>query len=102
MPDTGMFYLHTVRFSVDGDSPSPRRAIEFVRAQCNECRGIFRASTPPLLENINGGGVVLVCPSCSARQAISIARFEEFVARFPMGNLKGRRPLPIAQTSERV
>lgn len=89
MPDTGMFHLYDVRFSAEAAIPT----IEFIRAQCSACRGIFRASERPLLENIPGGGAILTCPACSRRQAISGARFVEFAARFPMGNAEGSNPL---------
>lgn len=82
MPDTGMFYLYEVGCDRSGDGASPGPLVEFVRAECNSCQRIFHASEPPCLQNIAEGGAVLVCPACGQRQAVAIARFEEFVARF--------------------
>lgn len=90
MPDTGLFFL----FEVCG-SPANEPAfttIDLVRAQCITCLGTFKASEPPHLRNLPGGGAVIVCPECGARQAIAGARFAEFVKRFPSGNCTTYKP----------
>lgn len=90
MPNTGLFYL----FEVEGNPSQATQAtcgsIGRVVAQCLACQNIMRASKPPELLNIVGGGAVLQCPACPNRQAISGARFAEFMQRFPTGNLTGR------------
>lgn len=82
MPDTGMFFLYEVRCQRSIDSAGHHTVVKRVQAQCNGCRRAFKAESPPTLQNIAQGGAVLTCPACERRQAISIARFEEFVARF--------------------
>lgn len=94
MPDTGLFFL----FEVCGSPPSATATaaayttIDLVRAQCISCLGTFKASEPPDLQNLPGGGAVIVCPECGARQAIAGARFAEFVERFPAGNCTTYKP----------
>lgn len=91
MPDTGMFYLFEVCCSpeaVDGEAYSE---IDFVRAECNSCQSIFKGTRPPRLEPIKGGGAVINCPGCGARQAVAGARFAEYMARFPSGNCDTHR-----------
>lgn len=96
MPDTGMFYLYEVAFHPDTGPQSAPQSIEFIRAECNGCRRMFQARSAPLLENVAGGGAVLSCPSCGERQAISIARFVDFVARFPHGNVDSHRAAAVS------
>lgn len=36
-------------------------------------------------------GAAIMCPECGARQAISGARFAEYMARFPSGNCETYR-----------
>lgn len=88
MPDTGMFYLYEVGCRPFVDSPKQVTSIDFVRASCNRCRRVFYACDPPHIKNIAEGGAVLRCPACGNHQAISIARFEEFVARFSNGHVE--------------
>lgn len=86
MPDTGVFYLFEVCCSPTKPARDAFPEIEFVRAQCNPCRNIFKATEPPGLDAIDGGGAAITCPKCGARQAISGARFAEYMQRFPSGN----------------
>lgn len=91
MPDTGMFHLFEVCCHPLRDAGAAYPEIEFIRAQCHGCGAIFKATQPPVLETIEGGGAVLSCPTCSARQAIAGARFAEYMARFPSGNCETYR-----------
>lgn len=86
MPDTGLFYLFEVCCSPTKLPGNAFPEVEFVRAQCHPCRNIFKATELPSLKAIDGGGAAITCPKCGARQAISGARFAEYMERFPSGN----------------
>ncbi len=92
MPDTGLFFLFEVCGSPTPANDSGYTTIDLVRAQCITCLGTFKASEPPDLHNLPGGGAVIRCPECGARQAIAGARFAEFVERFPAGNCTTYKP----------
>jgi hypothetical protein len=104
MPDTGSFYLYEVGCEHIGDQDDRRTAVTLVRARCNACQRMFQASDAPLLENISGSGTILTCPACGQRQAISIARLEEFISRFgcarvaPDRNVDARTPALAEQS----
>lgn len=91
MPDTGMFYMFEVCCSPTKLAGDAFPEVEFVRALCNGCRNLFKATEPPSLDPIDGGGAAITCPECGARQAISGARFAEYMARFPSGNCETYR-----------
>lgn len=86
MPDTGMFYLYEVCCHPTRAAGQSYAEIDFIRAECNACRTIFKATAPPILVALECGGAVLSCPTCEARQAIAGARFAEYMIRFPSGN----------------
>jgi hypothetical protein len=86
MPNTGLFYLYEVVRNPCQSINGTHSCIESVRAECLACRHVFLATQEPALLNIFGGGAALTCPRCSNRQAISDARFADFVVRFPSGN----------------
>ena len=86
MPNTGLFYLYEVVRTPGQKTAGTHPFINSVRAECLACRHVFLTAQPPCLLNIFGGGAALTCPRCSNRQAISDARFADFVARFPTGN----------------
>lgn len=81
MPDTGMFYLLEVKLQPCLGGVE----VDLVRAQCNACQRMFTARSRPELHNIGESGAVLACPKCGNRQAVSGARFLEFLTRFPHG-----------------
>jgi hypothetical protein len=81
MPNTGLFYLLEVNFA-----PCSRETkVSLVRADCNSCHHMFTGREEPELHPIGASGAVLTCPRCGSRQAISGARFLEFLVRFPCG-----------------
>lgn len=82
--DTGLFYLLAVVGVPAGSTQTTVNAILSVRAQCLTCHHTMEAAAPRLM-NIPGGGAVLDCPVCHARQAISGPRFAAFLERFPDG-----------------
>lgn len=86
MPNTGLFYLYEVVGNPSQATQTSCSAIESVRAECLACHHVFWATEAPALINISGGGAALICPKGDSRQAISGARFADFVARFPVGN----------------
>lgn len=86
MPNTGLFYLYEVVRNPGQKTYAAHPSIESVRAECLACRHVFVATQPPGLLNIFGGGAALTCPRCPNRQAISDARFADFIVRFPTGN----------------
>jgi hypothetical protein len=92
MPNTGLFYLFEVEGNPSQASQSTCGSLSRVAAQCLACNNIMRATKPPELLNIAGGGAVLQCPACPNRQAISGARFADFMQRFPTSKLTGRAP----------
>lgn len=89
MPNTGLFYLFEVACDPGQTAATSCGTIGEVQAQCLSCRHVFKASAPPALLNIYGGGAVLRCPRCAIHQAISGARFNDFANRFPAGNAAG-------------
>lgn len=91
MPDTGLFYMFEVCCSPTKTAQHAYPEIEFIRVQCSTCRHIFRATEPPSLEAFDGGGAAITCPQCGKRQAISGARFAEYMERFPSGNCEEYR-----------
>lgn len=91
MPDTGLFYLYEVLCAAKPSADDSCGPLQFVRAQCIGCCAILEATSAPSLLNIPGGGAVITCMECGSRQAISGARFAEFVRRFPMGNEAAHR-----------
>lgn len=80
MPNTGAFHL----LSVVGKADYVDEVLEelsSVTATCRSCGAEFSATSPASgLERISGG-VVLTCPKCGNRQAISEARFASFMKR---------------------
>ncbi|MET4680466.1 hypothetical protein [Stenotrophomonas rhizophila] len=93
MPNTGQFYL----LRVDGQADEAERLLEVTAVECSclPCGWTFTASSGQGLITV-AGGAVLVCPRCDNRQAVSLARFSEFIAR--VGS--GRRTAP-ADTDHR-
>ncbi len=87
MPNTGLFYLYEVTGTPSDATETSCGSIKAVRAECLACRHVFLAEEPPALLNISGGGAALQCPACPNRQAVSGARFADFVERFPQGNV---------------
>lgn len=82
MPNTGIFTLKAVA----AEQSEEGRILRLTRVAA-ECSSYGRASdlSPGAgLTDLNGAGV-LACPNCSTHQAISRARFEEFLRRFPSG-----------------
>ncbi len=78
MPNTGQFYL----LRVDGQGDESERLLEVtvVECRCLPCGCTFIATPGQGLITIPGGAV-LACPYCENRQAVSLARFSEFIAR---------------------
>jgi hypothetical protein len=80
MPNTGAFHL----LSVEGEANYSDEVLEELRsltAQCKGCAFEFTATSPSSgLEQISRG-VVLTCPKCCNRQAISGARFASLMKR---------------------
>lgn len=82
MPNTGIFTLK----AVDAEQSEEGRVVRLTRveAECSSCGRASDLSAGAGLTDLNGAGV-LACPYCSTHQAISRARFEEFLRRFPSG-----------------
>ncbi|WP_448129974.1 hypothetical protein [Stenotrophomonas rhizophila] len=78
MPNTGQFYL----LRVDGQADEAERLLEVTAVECSclPCGWTFTASPGQGLITVPGGAV-LACPHCDNRQAVSLARFSEFIAR---------------------
>jgi len=78
MPNTGQFYL----MEVDGQANEVGQLLEVTRVQCRclPCGWTFAAAPTEGLLAL-AGGAVLSCPHCENRQAVSLARFSEFIAR---------------------
>jgi len=78
MPTTGRFYL----LDVTGQDDGAGRLLELtcVQCRCLACDWSFTATSARGLIPI-AGGTVLACPHCDNRQAVSLARFSEFIAR---------------------
>jgi hypothetical protein len=93
MPNTGRFYLLEVTGKPEPGTDPPVCMIDYVRAECLGCHRVFCARCAPALVTIPRGGVVLQCPHCTNRQAISSARFEDFMDRFAKGCIPKRPDL---------
>ncbi len=91
MPNTGQFYLQRV----DGQANEAERLLEVTTVECSclPCGRTFTAVPGQGLITVPGGAV-LACPHCENRQAVSLARFSEFIARV------GNRACPIPADSE--
>lgn len=78
MPNTGQFYL----LRVDGQADEAERLLEVTAVECSclPCGWTFTASPGQGLITVPGGAV-LACPHCENRQAVSLARFSEFITR---------------------
>ncbi|MDX3935661.1 hypothetical protein [Stenotrophomonas sp.] len=78
MPNTGQFYL----LRIDGQADEAERLLEVTAVECNclPCGWTFTAVPGQGLISVPGGAV-LACPHCGNRQAVSLARFSEFIAR---------------------
>ena len=87
MPNTGQFYL----VDVAGQADEAGRLLEVTSVQCRclPCGWSFDALPGRGLIAI-AGGAVLACPHCENRQAVSLARFSEFIDRVGSGS----RPAP--------
>jgi hypothetical protein len=85
MPNTGLFYLLDVIGDASQEDPQALNRLAFVRAQCLQCHAILSLSGPPGLVNVAHGAAVLTCDRCTNRQAISGARFADFVRRVQHG-----------------
>lgn len=78
MPNTGQFYL--LRVDGQGDHDGKLLEVTCVECRCLSCSRVFVAVPAGGLIQI-AGGAVLACPSCENRQAVSLARYAEFMAR---------------------
>lgn len=98
MPNTGIFTLK----AVDAEQSEEGRVMRLTRvaAECSSCGRASDLSPGAGLTDLNGAGV-LACPHCSTHQAISRARFEEFLRRFPSG-LHQTSPKAAGITSDSV
>lgn len=85
MPNTGLFYLLDVIGDASQEDPQALNRLDFVRAQCLHCHAILSLSGAPGLVNVAHGAAVLTCDRCNNRQAISGARFADFVRRVQHG-----------------
>lgn len=83
MPNSGQFYL----LHVDGQADEAGRLPEVTAVECSclPCGWTFTASPGHGLIAVPGGAV-LACPHCENRQAVSLARFSEFIARVGSGS----------------
>jgi len=83
MPNTGQFYL----MEVNGQANEVGQLLEVTRVQCRclPCGWLFDALPGCGLIAI-AGGAVLACPHCENRQAVSLARFSEFIERVGSGS----------------
>lgn len=96
MPHTGLFYLLDVIGDASQGDPQALNRLDFVRAQCLQCHAILSLSGAPGLVNVAHGAAVLTCERCSNRQAISGARFADFVRRVHDGLIPVVRDIPPA------
>ena len=78
MADTGLFLLSDV-FGQKDDSGHLLQVTQVV-CRCLECSCQFTGRPDEGLMDIPGGAV-LMCPKCSNRQAISMARFADFLQK---------------------
>lgn len=79
MPFTGLFQLIEVHGDMAGTPPRFTR-IRAAQAVCEGCRQFSYLTEFQGIHSIPGG-VVITCPGCGARQAVSNARFDEFFMR---------------------
>jgi len=96
MPNTGLFYLLDVIGDASQDDPQALNRLAFVRAQCLQCHAILSLSGAPGLVTVAHGAAVLTCHRCNNRQAISGARFADFVRRVQHGLIPVVGDLPQA------
>lgn len=69
MPNTGLFdIIHALAARAE-EKPACLLVCE-VHAHCLTCQGSVQAKTGSGLESVEGG-VVIACPECGARQAVS-------------------------------
>lgn len=83
MPNTGHFYL----FNVTGqrDPSGHLLQVTLVECACLSCSRTFIGYPGHGLIDLERGAVV-ICPSCFSRQAISMARFDDFLVRRSPGD----------------
>ena len=79
MSFTGLFQLIEVQGDMAGAPPRFTR-IRAAQVVCEGCRQ-FSYLTEFQGIHLIPGGAVISCPGCGARQAISNARFDEFLIR---------------------
>ena len=79
MPSTGLFTLLEVHGNFATQQQGAAR-LTSLTACCETCEHRFSANAGEHLAVI-AGGAVITCPECGVRQAVSNARFEEFVRR---------------------
>lgn len=69
MPNTGLFdIIHAL--ATKADEPPACLLVCEVHAQCLTCQESVQAKAGSGLESVEGG-VVIACPECGARQAVS-------------------------------
>lgn len=78
MADTGLFLLSDV--SGQKDNHGRLLQVTAVMCRCLSCSCHFTARPNEGLIDL-ARGAVLICPKCSKRQAISIARFADFLEK---------------------
>lgn len=78
MADTGLFLLSDVSGQEDGEGHLLQ--VTKVACRCLSCTCHFTARPGEGLIDLERGAV-LICPKCSQRQAISIARFADFLEK---------------------
>ena len=78
MADTGLFLLSDV-FGQEDDNGRLLQVTHVV-CRCLECSCHFTGRPDEGLIDIPGGAI-LSCPKCSNRQAISMARFADFLQK---------------------
>lgn len=98
MPNTGKFHLYEVGPAESAPDNAVYPPVGLVRAECLSCFSVFTVSEEPGLTNIPGGGAAVVCSRCGCRQAISGARFAEFMERFPTGSDAAARLAALADS----
>lgn len=78
MPNTGRFHLIEVRGDV---APRSGRLthVSLVVAFCHQCGSRITVVDHKGLQSLKGG-TAITCPNCKARQAISNALFDDFLA----------------------
>lgn len=98
MPNTGKFHLYEVSPAESVPDHITYPPVGVVRAECLSCFNLFTVCGEPGLTNIPGGGAAIVCSKCGSRQAISGARFAEFMERFPTGSDAAARLIAMANS----